>query len=165
MALIGAPGPPPIPAVEPPAAVREATLESPAPNDESANDEFGAFLSEVEAGVSEQVDRWRRRVGEAVLRWGAEGFRTRRLDALLGDEVAGDPEPVLSGFDADVRSLRALAAEMETLAPDLAGAEVFRDPDQLGSARELVEQARGRGVPLSAPLPQYRLDDLAEGPA
>jgi chromosomal replication initiator protein len=100
-----------------------------------------------------------------VLRWGAEGFRTRRLDALLGDEVAGDPEPVLSGFDADVRSLRALAAEMETLAPDLAGAEVFRDPDQLGSARELVEQARGRGVPLSAPLPQYRLEDLAEGPA
>jgi chromosomal replication initiation ATPase DnaA len=164
MALIGAPGPPPIPAAAE-ATLGSATPVSPAASDETGEDEFGAFLSEVEAGVSEQVDRWRRRVGEAVLRWGAEGFRTRRLEALLGDEVAGDPEPVLSGFDADVRSLRALASEMETLAPDLAGAEVFRDPDQLGSARELVEQARGRGVPLSAPLPQYRLEDLAEGPA
>lgn len=165
MALIGAPGPPPIPTAAASVEARDGAPESPASSDETADDEFGAFLSEVEAGVSEQVDRWRRRVGEAVLRWGAEGFRTRRLEALLGDEVAGDPEPVLSGFDADVRSLRALAAEMETLAPDLAGAEVFRDPDQLASARELVEQARGRGVPLSAPLPQYRLDDLAEGPA
>jgi chromosomal replication initiation ATPase DnaA len=166
MALIGAPSSPPLPAVaEAPVEPSVAARESPEPKEETAHDEFGAFLSEVEAGVSEQVDRWRRRVGEAVLRWGAEGFRTRRLEALLGDEVPGDPEPVLSGFDADVRSLRALAAEIETLAPDLAGAEVFRDPDQLGSARELVEQARDRGVPLSTPLPQYRLDELAEGPA
>jgi hypothetical protein len=38
---------------------RAAEGESPAPRDETAHDEFGAFLSEVEAGVSEQVDRWR----------------------------------------------------------------------------------------------------------
>lgn len=166
MALIGAPGPPPMPwSTDASAPPGDAGPGAPAPDDEQAIDEFGAFLSEVEAGVSEQVDRWRRRVGEAVLRWGGEGFNTRRLEALLVVEGPGDPEPVLSGFEADVRTLRALAAEIETLAPDLAGAEVFRDPDQLGSARELVEQARGRGVPLSAPLPQYRLDDLAEGPA
>jgi chromosomal replication initiation ATPase DnaA len=165
MALIGAPGPEPLPwptdvPVEP-----DAVAASSAPNEETPIDEFGAFLSEVEAGVSEQVDRWRRRVGEAVLRWGGEGFRTRRLEGLLGEEAPGDPEPVLSAFEVDVRVLRALAAEIETLAPDLAGAEVFRDPDQLASARELVDQARARGVPLSAPLPQYRLEELAEGPA
>ena len=166
MALIGAPAPmaPPRPVTS--AAAPDGAPAAAAPTTEDfVIDEFGAFLSEVEAGVSEQVDRWRRRVGEAVLRWGGEGFRTRRLEALLGEDVPGDPEPVLSAFEADVRSLRALAAEMETLAPDLAGAEVFRDPDQLAAARELIEQARASGVPLSTPLPQYRLDDLALGPA
>ena len=59
----------------------------------------------------------------------------------------------------------ALAAEMETLAPDLAGAEVFRDPDQLAAARELIKQARASGVPLFTPLPRCRFDDLALGPA
>lgn len=166
MALIGAPGPEPLLwPTDVPGEPDDAPSASSAPSEETPIDEFGAFLSEVEAGVSEQVDRWRRRVGEAVLRWGGEGFRTRRLEALLSEEVPGDPEPVLSGFEADVRTLRALAAEIETLAPDLAGAEIFRDPEQLASARELVEQARARGVPLSAPLPQYRLEELAEGPA
>lgn len=162
MALIGAPARAPVPWPDPAAAGQEWTQPG-APVTEA--DEFGAFLSEVEASVSEQVDRWRRRVGEAVLRWGGEGLRTRRLEALLGGDVLGDPEPVLAGFSQDVQHLRALAAEIATLAPDLAGAEVFRDPDQLAAARELVEQARGHGIPLSAPLPQYRLEELAEGPA
>jgi len=129
-----------------------------------AEDELGAFLTEITASVSEQVDRWRRRIGEAVLRWSGEGLRTRRLELLLQDEVSGDPEPVLVGFEADAREIQALAAEAAQLAPDLAGAEMFHDPDQVGAARAMVAQARRRSGPLSAPLAHYRLEDLAEGP-
>lgn len=127
-------------------------------------DEFGSFLSEVEASLSEQVDRWQRRVGEAVLRWGGEGLATRRLEAFLNEESPGDPEPVLAAFEADALEIQLLAREAADLAPDLAGAQVFRDPDQLTAARAMVGRARQRGAPLSAPLSQYRWEDIAEGP-
>jgi len=131
----------------------------------SDHDEFSQFLSDVEAGVSEQVDRWRRRIGEAVSRWAATGLRTARLEQLLEQEVTADPELVLAGYERDAGAILALAQEAASLAPDLAGAAVFRDPDQLAAARGLVEQARSRAAPLSAPLARYRWEDLAGGPA
>jgi len=155
--LIGAPvvpSAPPVPPLILPAA--------PAPGE--PDDEFGTFLSEVTASLSEQVDRWRRRVGDAVLRWGGEGLRTRRLEALLQAELPADPEPILAAYQADAKEIQALAAEAALLAPDLIGAEVFRDPDQVAAARALVDQARSRTAPLSAPLSQYRWSGLAEGP-
>jgi chromosomal replication initiator protein len=132
---------------------------------DTSSDEFAEFLSDVTAGVSEQVDRWRRRIGEAVLHWAGEGLRTVRLEALLEQEATADPEPVLTAYERDAREIRALAGEAAALAPDLAGAEVFRDPDQIAAARALVSQARSRANPLSAPLAHYRWEDLAEGPA
>jgi chromosomal replication initiation ATPase DnaA len=148
--LIGAPGAPRLPE---------------APPERHDADEFGSFLSEVTASLSEQVDRWRRRIGAAVLRWSGEGFRTRRLEALLGEDTLGDPEPVLAAFESDALELGALAREAAELAPDLAGAQVFRDPDQLAAARALVAQARQKRAPLSAPLAHFRWEDFAEGPA
>jgi chromosomal replication initiation ATPase DnaA len=148
--LVGAPG---------------AMLASPVPVEVPEADEFGSFLSEVAASLSEQVDRWRRRIGEAVLKWGGEGLNTRRLEGLLAEDTPGDPETTLAGFEADTLELQALAREAAELAPDLAGAQVFRDPDQVPAARALVAQARQRGSPLSAPLSQYRWEDLAEGPS
>ena len=130
-----------------------------------SGDEFGRFLSEVTASLSEQVDRWRRRIGETVLHWGGEGLRTRRLEELLQRDAVNDPEPMLAAFDADAREILALAREAAELVPDLAGAEVFRDPDQVADARRMVAQARSRTAPLSAPLPNYRFADFAEGPS
>ncbi|HEU5220025.1 MAG TPA: DnaA/Hda family protein [Gemmatimonadales bacterium] len=146
----------------PVAPVPEAAV--PAMSGLPGGDEFGEFLSEVSAGLSEQVDRWRRRIGEAVLRWGGEGLRTRRLEALLSDEARGDPDAALAGFDADAKEVMALGVRAAQLAPDLAGAEVFRDPDQVAAARALVAQAASRSAPLTAPLAHYRWEDFAEGP-
>jgi chromosomal replication initiation ATPase DnaA len=167
--LIGAPAAPAAPEPEdessPAPEVESPTVVAPTrPVPADSDDEFGAFLTEITASVSEQVDRWRRRIGEAVLRWGGEGLRTRRLELLLHEEMSADPEPILVGFEADAREIQALAAEAAVLAPDLAGAELFRDPDQVGAARAMVEQARTGSGPLSAPLAHYRLEDLAEGP-
>ena len=54
-------------------------------------DEFADFLSEVSATVSQQVESWRTRVAEAVLRWEGEGYRTARLERLLADDVVATP--------------------------------------------------------------------------
>ncbi len=99
------------------------------------------------------------------MRWGGEGLRTRRLEALLTDESPVDPDAVLAAYEADAEEIVALGAEAAHLAPDLAGAEVFRDPDQVAAARALVAQARSRSAPLTAPLAHYRWEDFAEGPA
>jgi len=135
------------------------------PSAPDAPDEFAEFLSDITAGVSEQVDRWKRRVGEAVLYWAGQGLRTRRLEVLLEQEAPIDPEPVLAEYERDAREILALAAEAATDSPDLVGAEVFHDPDQVAAARTLAAQARSRAAPLSAPLAHYRWEDLAQGPA
>src|SRR5207249_6710250 len=43
-------------------------------------DEFGVFLADVTFTVGKAVEAWRARVGEAVLRWDGEGYRTQRLE-------------------------------------------------------------------------------------
>ena len=128
-------------------------------------DEFGSFLSEIVAGISEQVDRWRARVGDAILRWEAEGFHTARLHALLDQELPAQPEKVLERFETDVAALRRLADEVVELAPDLAEHEALRDPDQLAVAEQLLEQARTRGLAGHAPIDHLQFDHLIEGPS
>ncbi len=125
-------------------------------------DEFGSFLSEVVAGVSQQVDRWRSRVADAILAWEAEGIHTARLHALLDQELPAQPEAVLERFEDDVNRLRALAAEIVSLAPDLADHESLRDPDQLVLAERLLEEARTQGLRGFIPNASLLLTDLIE---
>ena len=127
--------------------------------------EFDSFLSEVVANVSNQFDRWRGRIREAISHWQAQGMRTRRLETALASDGGGDPEPVIAEFGHDAGELQRLAAEVRVMAPDLAGADVFRDPDQLTGARQLVADARARRAPLSAPLAELTLESLGVGPS
>ncbi|MFN0177356.1 MAG: DnaA ATPase domain-containing protein [Gemmatimonadales bacterium] len=136
-----------------------ATARTPEP----PSSEFDSFLSEVVANVSHQFDRWRGRIREAIGHWQGQGLRTRRLETALAGEGGGDPEPVIAEFGHDAGELQRLAAEVRVLAPDLAGAEVFRDPDQLVAARQLVAEARARRAPLSAPLAELTLETLGVG--
>lgn len=128
-------------------------------------DEFGSFLSEVVASVSEQVDEWRGRIADAMLRWQGEGYHIARLQALLDQELPSQPETLLRRFEADLEQLRRLEAEARALAPDLAGHEAFRDPDQIGIAEQLLEEVRVRDLAATLPQSQYRLDELVEGPS
>jgi chromosomal replication initiation ATPase DnaA len=126
-------------------------------------DEFSAFLSDVVAGVAEQVDQWRARVAEAVVRYQAAGYRTRRLESLLDQDLPAQPDAVLQRFGEDVERLRHLLAEVRELDPDLAAHEAFRDPDQVEVAEALVEQARTRDLAARAPQAHLRLEELVEG--
>ena len=133
------------------------------PDEAPALDEFSDFLSDLSATVAVQVDRWRQRITEAMLRFGAEGMRTSRLEALLAEEVAVDPAEILAQYEADVERLRVLRQEIETLAPALLSEQSLHDPDLLAEAEALVEEARESGAPLPGPVPRYTLAAFAVG--
>jgi chromosomal replication initiator protein len=125
-------------------------------------DEFGDFLSEISATLSQQIESWRGKVAAAILRWSGEGYRTARLELLLEGELARDPEEALREFEADVRKLEALRGEVEAVAPALGGSPVFRDPGDVAAAEALLEQAKDGADPPPAPSPLWRLDSLVE---
>ena len=127
--------------------------------------EFDSFLSDITTTVNAQVEAWRTRVGEAIMRWEGEGFRTARLSALLEQESPGDPLAAIQKYEADVTRLRALEAEVAELEPQLAGSAAFRDPDDLAGAIALSERARAGSNPPPGPSPIFRLEEFVEGPS
>lgn len=129
-------------------------------------DEFADFLKEIQSTVTQQVESWRSRVAEAVLRWSGEGYRTTRLEKLLDNgALPQDPDGALASFEADVNRLQQVAEELGRVAPDLAGDQALRDPDQVEAACALLERARGGAEPPPAPSPHWLLDDLLESTA
>ncbi len=128
-------------------------------------DEFTAFLSAVTRTVAQSLDAWRARVGETVMRWQGEGYRTGRLEALLQYQELPDVESHLARFEADVRALQELAAEAERLDPQVAGHARFRDPDRLEEARQYLARLREGLVPPPAPSAALTLDDYVTGAA
>jgi chromosomal replication initiation ATPase DnaA len=128
-------------------------------------DEFGSFLSDVVASVSEQVDEWRSRIADALVRWEAEGFRTARLQALLDQEMPAQPDMILQRFESDVAELKALETQAREAGPDLELPDLFRDPDRVAEAAEFLERTRTRDLVESQPAAQFRLEDLVEGTA
>ncbi|HUL04074.1 MAG TPA: DnaA/Hda family protein [Gemmatimonadales bacterium] len=126
-------------------------------------DEFGAFLQDVTATVGKAVEAWRARVGEAVLRWEGEGYRTHRLEALLQQETPGAVDAVIAAFAKDVERLRALEAEVAALDPQAAGQSMFRDPERLAEARELATKVQEGVAPPPGPSGAFPLAAFAVG--
>ena len=129
-------------------------------------DEFADFLQEIASTVTQQVESWRSRVAEAVLRWSGEGYTTTRLEKLLDNgALPQDPDGALASFESDVTRLRQIAEELGKVAPDLAGDQALRDPDQVEAAAALLERARDGVEPPPSPSPHWLLDDLLESAA
>lgn len=129
-------------------------------------DEFADFLQEIASTVTQQVESWSSRVAEAVLRWSGEGYRTTRLEKLLDNgALPQDPDGALARFESDVTSLQQIAEELGRVAPDLAGDQALRDPDQVEAAASLLERAREGVEPPPSPSPHWLLDDLLESAA
>ncbi len=136
-----------------------------APSLAAAADEFSAFLSAVTRTVADSLDSWRSRVGEAVMRWQGEGYRTARLEALINKESLPDVEEVLAHFQQDVEALRALAEEAGELDPMTAGHARFRDPDKVEEARAYVGKLREGLIPPPAPTPALTFETYVVGAA
>lgn len=146
----GAPAEAPSP--EPPAA---AELRPP--------DDFSSFLSVVSQSVARHVEAWRGRIGEAVVRWQGQGFRTHRLEQLLEREDGAEADAALMGYEADVAELRALAETAANFDAAAAGSARFKDPDRVAEARAWVARVREGTTPPPAPSGALTFDGFIAG--
>jgi len=135
-----------------------------APESAASRDEFSSFLTEISSAVARQVEAWRGRVAEAVMRWEGEGYRTERLQRLLEGEAPVDPERALHDYEEDIEQLKVLEAEAQELDPGLAGRPIFHDPDRMEAARGEVQKARDGLSPPPGPSPIWRIDEFVESP-
>ena len=128
-------------------------------------DEFAAFLTAVTVTVGKAVEAWRARIAEAILRWEGEGYRTRRLEALLEQETPLAPDEEIAAFARDVERLRALEAEVAQFDAQAAGQSVFRDPERLAEAEEAAARVRAGAAPPPAPSGALPFVTFAVGPS
>jgi len=141
-----APSAPPAPAAEPP-------------------DEFASFLSAISTTVAQTVEAWRSRIGEAVLRWQGEGFRTTRLEQLLLSDEIPDVGSALADYAARAEELRRLLDEAVEYDPAAAGNAVFHDPDRVEDARAVAERVKAGVEPPPPPSRGLSFAEFIEGKA
>jgi chromosomal replication initiator protein len=138
---------------------------APTTNPGLTSDEFGVFLSEISSAVARQVEAWRGRVAEAILRWQGEGYRTERLERLLEGEAPVDPDAALRDYEDDIGHLKELEAEAQELDAAVAGQAIFRDPNRVEEARAEVDKVREGLSPPPGPAPIWRVEDFVESAA
>ena len=138
---------------------------APAAAKSGGGDEFGEFLADVTVTVGKAVEAWRARVGEAVLRWEGEGYRTHRLEALLQRDAPGAVDAAIAEFASDVERLKALEAEVAELDPQAAGQSVFRDPERVSEAEQAAAKVRDGAGPPPWPSAAFPLAAFAVGPS
>jgi chromosomal replication initiator protein DnaA len=126
-------------------------------------DEFSDFLSDVTNVLTRQVEEWRRRVGEAIMRWEGEGYRTARLEVLLKVEASAGSEVTVAAFEKDIERLRQLEAEMAAIDRAGAGDAIFHDPDRLAEAEAMVQRARDGLSPPPGPSPLWTFQEYIGG--
>jgi chromosomal replication initiator protein len=137
----------------------------PVPAAAAGGDEFGEFLADVTVTVGKAVEAWRARVGEAVLRWEGEGYRTHRLEALLQQDAPTAVDEAIAAFAEDVERLKTLEAEVGELDPQAAGDSVFRDPERLQEAEQAATKVRDGAAPPPGPSAAFPLAAFAVGPS
>jgi chromosomal replication initiation ATPase DnaA len=136
-----------------------------------ALDDFGSFLSEIADTVDEVVAsvEQERRLAAAIMKFEANGYATRRLEAALKTVMTEDEvEKMVERFEADTRKLQDIEREIANIephAPELRTSfELLRNPDRVQDAEALLLDIRERNKPLPAP-PVNRLFDSLMFPA
>jgi chromosomal replication initiator protein DnaA len=148
------------------AAASSAAASSAAASPAAASaDEFSQFLTDVTATVGKAVEAWRARVGEAVMRWQGQGYRTGRLEQLLDRDKAAAVDDEIAAYMRDVERLKALEAEVATLDPRAAGDKVFHDPDRMDEAEAAAARVREGAAPPPAPSGAFPLESFRAGPS
>jgi chromosomal replication initiator protein DnaA len=126
-------------------------------------DEFADFLSDVAHTVEEQVEAWRSKLGKAIMRWEAEGYRTARLEQLLDQDMPIAVERVLRQYERDIEQLRSTQATMAKLDAERAEDPIFYDPDRLDEVDELVQTALHEVGPPPGPSAAWALSSFVGG--
>jgi chromosomal replication initiation ATPase DnaA len=154
------PTPPPVRPTPPPAHPTPPSARLTPP---PAPDEFETFVVEIASAVTMSVDRWRTRIAEAAAHWAAEGFRTGMFERALHATPAPDLGALEARFAAAVDRLRAMEREAARLDPKLAGLAVFRDPEKIAEAEEVLFRAFAAYDPPPGPDRRLTIDSFVLG--
>jgi chromosomal replication initiator protein len=113
--------------------------------------EFFSFLRDVETAVAQHVESWKVRLGEALAYWSGEGYRTVLLERAM--QASRDPgvAALLDQYSAAVERLRELEGQASAVDTALGGSELFRDPERVAEAEELVTRALAGDTPPAGP--------------
>lgn len=130
---------------------------------EARPDEFADFLFDVAHTVEEQVEVWRSKLGEAIMRWEAEGYRTARFEQLLDQDMPVAVERVLRQYERDIERLRSTQATMAKLDAERAEDPIFYDPDRLEEVDQLVQMALQEVGPPPGPSAAWALSSFVGG--
>ncbi|MDQ8155747.1 MAG: DnaA/Hda family protein, partial [Gemmatimonadota bacterium] len=125
--------------------------------------EFESFLGDIQVVVQQHVESWRGRLREAIAFWQAEGFRTDVLERALDLPRAPDVAGLTATFAAAVDHLRNLERQARQVDPSLVGHPVFRDPERMGDAEDLVERALTGDSPAKGPSPAFAREAFEVG--
>ena len=125
--------------------------------------EFENFLSEVTTVVQQQVESWQARLREAVAYWNGEGYRTAVLERALTLTKAPDVAGLLATFTAAVEHLRDLERTAGEVDLALGSDPVFRDPERMAAAEDLVERALAGETPPGGPSPAFTRESFEMG--
>ncbi len=125
--------------------------------------EFLSFLSDVASAVQLHVESWQVRLRETIAYWSAQGYRTGVLERALSLPTDPDVPALVSVYVEAVEHLRALEAAAVSVDRTLAGQSIFRDPEQLEAAEDLVERALAGEMPPGGPTPAFTRESFDEG--
>lgn len=129
-------------------------------------DEFSGFLDDISGTVTQVISHSlsEAKIAEAILRWQGDGFSTRRLEAgLVSPPSEAEVDDFLDQYARDAELLLDIESEIRRLepkAPELGRTDLFRTPDRLSDAEELLEKVRERNRPLPAPPPGRSFETL-----
>ncbi|MDQ8164182.1 MAG: DnaA/Hda family protein [Gemmatimonadota bacterium] len=130
---------------------------------ERSVNEFDSFLTDVASAVQQHVESWQNRVRERVAFWQGEGYRTGVLSRALDLPKEPDVEGLLATFTAAVEHLKRLEKAASTADERLGADPVFRDPERLAEAEDLVEKALAGRTPPPAPALNFQRDAFDVG--
>ena len=120
-----------------------------------STDDFQSFLADVTSAVQQHVENWRSRLSEAIEYWAGEGYRTAVLERALSLSKPPDVEGLIDTFSKAIDHLKALEQQATNVDPALGGNDMFRDPELLERAEDLVERALSGSLPPSGPSPAF----------
>lgn len=128
-------------------------------------DEFASFVSDLAVAVAQTVEEWRVRLGERIAHWSGEGFRTDLLERALELPEVPDVDGLEARFASACERLRVIEGDAIRLDPKFTGLAVFRDPERLADAEDLLLRAYALCEPPPPPNPEFTLERLVSTPA
>jgi chromosomal replication initiator protein DnaA len=125
--------------------------------------EFEGFLTDVASAVQQHAESWRTRIHERIAFWSGEGYRTGMLARALDETKEPDVDGLLAKYNAAIDDLRRLEKVASNADERLGADPMFRDPERLLEAEDLVIKALAGQTPPTAPTVTFQRDGFDVG--